>query len=95
MKEKTEEFYARLKEELEKATPSWPVEYLYKFIVPSDEEKIATIEKAFNNLGAVIKKKKSKNGNYSSISVNVIMASADAIIEKYKEVSTVEGIISL
>lgn len=95
MEEKTEEFYARLKGELEKANEKWPAEYLYKFIVPSDEEKIAFIEKTFNNLGAVIKKNKSKNGKYSSVSINVIMPSADAIIEKYKEVSTVEGIISL
>lgn len=95
MKEKTEEFYARLKGELEKTTKKWPAEYLYKFIVPANDEKIAFIEKAFNNLGAVITKNKSKNGNYSSVSINVLMPSADAIIEKYKEVSTVEGIISL
>jgi putative lipoic acid-binding regulatory protein len=95
MKEKTEQFYVRLKEELEKTTTKWPAEYLYKFIVPADEEKVAFIEKTFNNLGAVIKTNKSKNGNYSSVSINVMMPSADAIIEKYKEVSSVEGIISL
>ncbi|UUV21660.1 DUF493 family protein [Flavobacterium sp. CBA20B-1] len=95
MDQKAEEFYARLKAELENTTEKWPVEYLYKFIVPADEAKIALIEKAFNNMGAVIKTNKSKNGNYSSVSINVVMGSADAIIEKYKEVSTIEGIISL
>ncbi|SEH54009.1 hypothetical protein SAMN02927937_00068 [Paenimyroides aquimaris] len=95
MKENTEEFYTRLKSELENTTEKWPAEYLYKFIVPADEAKIARIEKAFNNMGAVITKNKSKNGNYSSVSINVVMPNADAIIEKYKEVSTIEGIISL
>ena len=95
MDKKTEEFYTRLKTELENTTEKWPAEYLYKFIVPAGEEKIALIEKAFNDMGAVITTNKSKNGNYSSVSINVVMPSADAIIEKYKEVSTIEGIISL
>ncbi len=46
-------------------------------------------------MGAVITTNKSKNGNYSSVSINVVMPNADAIIDKYKEVSTIEGIISL
>ena len=39
MVKKTEEFYIRLKGELEEST-SWPSSYLYKFIVPTDTEKI-------------------------------------------------------
>lgn len=95
MDEKAAEFYTRLKAELENTTEKWPTEYLYKFIVPADEAKIALIEKAFNNMGAVITTNKSKNGNYSSVSINVVMPSADAIIDRYQEVSTIEGIISL
>lgn len=95
MDQKTEEFYGRLKVELENTTEKWPVEYLYKFIVPADDAKIALIEKAFNNMGAVIKTNKSKNGKYTSVSINVVMSSADAIINKYQEVATIEGIISL
>lgn len=95
MDKKTEEFYIRLKAELENTTEKWPAEYLYKFIVPTSEEKIALVEKAFDNMGAVITTNKSKNGNYSSVSINVVMPNADTIIDKYKEVSTIEGIISL
>ncbi len=95
MDKKTEEFYIRLKAELESTTEKWPAEYLYKFIVPTSEEKIALVEKAFDNMGAVITTNKSKNGNYSSVSINVVMPNADTIIDKYKEVSTIEGIISL
>lgn len=94
MDKKTEEFYARLKEELGN-TATWPSEYLYKFIVPSDNHKIAQVESAFNQMGAVIKTTQSKNGNFTSISVNVTMESPQHVIDKYIEVSAVEGIISL
>ena len=38
--ERPEDFYQRLREELLN-THSWPSDYLYKFIVPTDEVKIA------------------------------------------------------
>ncbi|HLN95939.1 MAG TPA: DUF493 family protein [Flavobacterium sp.] len=94
MDKKTEEFYVRLREELQ-TTSAWPSEYLYKFIVPTDAGKIRQVEEAFDNLGAVITTHKSKNGNYTSVSVNVTMKDPDAVIEKYIAVSTIEGIISL
>ena len=47
-------------------------------------------------MGAVINTKESKNGKYTSVSINVKMKNPDAVIEKYKEVSEkVEGVISL
>ncbi len=94
MDKKTEEFYVRLKEELA-TTSVWPSEYLYKFIVPSELNKIIEIENAFNDMGAVIKTTQSKTGKYTSISVDVRMENPDAVIEKYILVSTIEGIISL
>lgn len=94
MDKKTEEFYLRLKEELAN-TSLWPSVYLFKFIVPTVKERILEVENAFNNLGAVIKTTQSKQGKFTSISVNVRMKSPDAVIEKYIEVSKVEGIISL
>jgi uncharacterized protein len=95
MDEKVIEFYKRLKDELERTTEKWPLEYLYKFIVPADESKVKQVEQAFDQTGAVIKTNTSKTGKYISVSVNVVMPSSDAIIEKYQQVSTIEGIISL
>lgn len=90
-----EEFYKKLKAQL-LDTALWPTAYLYKFIVISDTEKIKIIEELFNHLGAVIKTKESKNGKYTSVSINVTMKNPDAVIEKYKEVAEkVEGVISL
>ncbi len=94
MDKKTEEFYQRLKEELVNST-IWPSEYLFKFIVPTDNDKIMIIETSFDGMGAVIETNQSKTGKYTSVSVNVTMKSAQSVIDKYQELSTVEGIISL
>ncbi len=92
----SEEFYIKLKSQLEELTV-FPTLYLYKFIVPTEENdnKVQTVSEQFDNLGATIKTKKSKNGKYTSLSIEVKMNSADDIIEKYKEVTKIEGIISL
>lgn len=89
-----EEFYARLKEQLE-LNNSWPSNYLYKFIIPTDKEKFKEIEQIFNNTGAVIESKKSKNGKYTSVSITVNMKNPDAVIAKYVEVGKIKGVISL
>ena len=94
MDKKTEEFFDRLKAELEKSN-TWPAIYLFKFIVPTDNEKIKQVEQAFDGMGAVIKTTQSKTGKFTSVSIDVQMLSPQAVIDKYIEVSTIEGIISL
>lgn len=90
-----DEFFEKLKAQLYD-TALWPTEYLYKFIIKSDIHKLALLEAIFNNIGAVIHTKESKNGKYTSVSVNVLMQNPDAVIEKYKEVAEkVDGVISL
>jgi hypothetical protein len=92
---KTDVFYKKLKLQLQETT-SWPSEYLYKFIVKTDAHKIEKIESNFNDAGAVIQKTASKNGKYTSISINVIMKNPNAVIAKYIEVTnTIDGVISL
>jgi len=92
---KSEEFYNKLRQQLLE-TATWPAEYLYKFIVPTDVNKIKLIEDLFDNLGAVITTKESGKGTYTSVSINLQMKDPDAVITKYKEVADkVEGVISL
>ncbi|WP_445384848.1 DUF493 family protein [Robiginitalea sp. IMCC44478] len=93
-KENAEEFYGRLREELQKST-TWPSNYLYKFIIPTDPERIEQIGSIFNNTGAVIESKKSRNGKYTSLSIMVHLENPDQVIEKYREVGKVKGVISL
>ena len=94
MDKKVEEFYERLKVELDNSN-TWPAEYLFKFIVPTVDDNVSRVENAFNCLGAVIKTTKSKTGKFTSISVDVTMKNADEIIAKYQEVGTIKGIVSL
>lgn len=93
-KDKSEEFYSRLKVELMNSQ-SWPSDYLYKFIVPTDPEKIERINRIFDNTGAVIESRQSRKGKYTSISITVNLQDPDEVIDKYKEVGEVEGVISL
>ena len=62
----TEEFYAKLKEKLQEST-TWPSTYLYKFIVPTDEQRISQIQDIFDNTGAVIESKKSNHEEKKSL----------------------------
>lgn len=94
MEKKAEEFYARLKQELLN-TSEWPSTYLYKFIVPTDPAKLGQIKDLFDNTGAVIESRESRNGKYTSLSITVHLEHPDQVIEKYIEVGKVEGVISL
>lgn len=92
---KTDEFYEKLKLQLYD-TALWPSEYLYKFIVLSEGSGVNHIEALFDNLGAVITTTESKNGKYTSVSINVNMKNPEVVIAKYKDVAeNVEGVISL
>lgn len=94
MDKNTEEFYTRLKVELDNSN-TWPALYLFKFIVPSVNDNVERVELAFDCMGAVIKTTKSKTGRFTSISVDVQIKDSQEIIDKYLEVSTIEGIVSL
>lgn len=93
MKEK-ESFYKKLKTQLDDTT-TFPADYLYKFIVSADGNKVEEVQSIFDNTGAVITTKKSKTGKYISISIVIKLASSDDIISYYKKAEKVEGIISL
>ena len=87
------EQFDKLREFLNKEE-SWPIVYMFKFIIPADNQKIALIESKFSD-EAVISHKESSGGKYFSITVKEVMLSADAIIDKYKEMKNIEGLITL
>ena len=88
-------FYNKLKDQLYKTT-NWPSKYLFKFIIKSDQLKINKIERAFDNMGAVLTTASSKNGKYTSVSVNVEMKNPEAVISKYQQIGNeVDDVISL
>jgi putative lipoic acid-binding regulatory protein len=73
---------------------SWPQIYMFKFIVPSDNQKIALVESLFGD-DADIKLLPSSKGKYTSLTARVVMLDADTIIDVYKRAAEIEGIISL
>jgi len=72
----------------------WPNVYFFKFIVPSESEKIALITGLFDN-HSQITFHSSKEGNYTSISVKMVMMDVDSIMTLYYKASEIEGIIIL
>ena len=87
-------FYTKLKVQLEDTT-EFPADYMYKFIVPSDENQLNEVQTVFDNKGAVVKTKKSKMGKYISITIVLKIKSAEEVISYYKKVESIKGIISL
>ena len=73
----------------------WPRVYMYKFIVPANNERIAQVEKLFNTQEAQVTMRTSKKGNFVSITAKEMMMSPDSVIERYKKAEGIEGLISL
>ncbi|HNP47257.1 MAG TPA: DUF493 family protein [Bacteroidia bacterium] len=84
--------YESLRKELNKIG-TWPQVYMFKFIIPADNKRIALVESKFTD-ESVKTRQESTNGKYISITVKEVMLSADAIIEKYKEMGEIEGLMA-
>jgi len=70
---------------------SWPSLYTFKFIVPFGKED--EVRSLFPK--HIPTEKKSKNGNYVSVTFQMMMISSDAVVEVYVKASVVEGIVAL
>lgn len=90
---KNEDEFKNLQEKLSKEK-NWPQVYMFKFIITADNKKLALVEAKFSD-EAIIHQKASSTGKYISITVKEVMLNAEAVIEKYKEVNTIEGVMSL
>lgn len=80
---------AAFKEKLE-SSGQFPMLYMFKFIVPMGSE---------NEIAALLPKneivlKPSSGGKYVSTTIQVMMDSADQVIDIYEKASKIEGIIS-
>lgn len=78
------------KEKLDKEY-DWPSLYTFKFIVPKGKE--GEIKQLFSN--HMTREKFSSNGNYVSITAEVMIQSSDKVVEYYLEANKVEGVIAL
>ncbi len=73
----------------------WPAVFMFKFVVPSDNQRIAQVEGLFNTKTAEVRRKPSSKGNYTALTIKEVMVSADAVLSIYKEAAKIEGLIAL
>lgn len=88
------EFYASLKINLEK-NHNFPEDYLYKFIILNNQEKLTEIYKVFDGTKNTFSTRESSNKKYISITIQCFVLDADHVIKLYKEVAKIEGVIML
>jgi uncharacterized protein len=81
---------ANFREKLE-SHYAWPALYTFKFIVPTGKEE--EVKNLFPN--HTTSEKLSKNGKYTSITINMMMPSSNAVIEVYQAASVIEGLLAL
>jgi len=84
------EWFDKFREKLD-GHYAWPALYTFKFIVPKGKEE--ELKSLFSN--HVPTEKLSKNGNYTSFTLEMMMPSSEAVIKVYEAASVIEGIIAL
>lgn len=85
-----DQIYDSLKEKLDEQY-SWPMLYMFKFIVPEGkQEKVVSMFKTHE-----LSTRKSKHGNYVSLTAQIFMRSSQEVIDIYKKASSIEGLIAL
>lgn len=89
----TEEELEKFKQRLIETT-SFPSVYMYKFIVESDNRRIALVENLFDP-EADLHTKESGNGRYTSITAKQVVMSVEEVIEVYRKAAEIKGIIFL
>ena len=87
------DIYANLREKLEEQG-GWPQPYMFKFIIPSDNQKLAQVEAIFGE-DAQVTTRQSKSNKYISITAKEVMISPEEVISTYKRAEGIEGLMSL
>jgi uncharacterized protein len=70
---------------------AWPSLYMFKFIVPRGKE--GEVKSLFPSHDT--SERASNQGNYTSITIQMMMPSSEAVIEIYKQASSIQGLIAL
>lgn len=69
----------------------WPSLYIFKFIVPKGkEEEVKQLLPMHTST-----EKSSREGNYTSITIQVMAQSSSTVIEVYRKAAAIEGLIAL
>ena len=72
----------------------WPGQYLFKFIIPADEQVYRELTVHFP-AAEKTEKKASRKGNYWAISIYERFDSPADVVNRYRKVENIKGLISL
>ncbi|TAE73685.1 MAG: DUF493 family protein [Bacteroidetes bacterium] len=76
-------------------TESFPLLYMFKFVLPSDNHKIALLTKQFEEQNGEITMRTSATGKHTSITIRLVVLSSEEVINHYKRATNIEGVIML
>ena len=78
-----------------KADFNWPQIYMFKFIIALENEAAKSTLLLLFSSKANIQYKASSGGKYTSYTITEKINSAEAVIEIYKKVATIPGVMAL
>ena len=86
--------FEKLRKDLEEFQ-EWPSDYIFKFIIYNNHKKREELLSKFDLTLCRLSTKESSNKKYISVTLIKHMISPKEVIDKYIEVSKIDGIISL
>lgn len=89
-----DDFYLTFKQKLQEIH-TFPSDYVFKFIVASNQSNIAKVHSIFEKANACFSIRDSKNGKYSSITVKAPVSDADDVVIYYRQVAAIDGVMML
>ena len=73
------------------ADANWPLDYLFKFIVPSDQ--VDQVKALFPP--GLVSLRQSRTGKYQSVSATLSLPDSDSVIEIYRQAGMIPGLMAL
>lgn len=89
-----EAFYDSLRDKLEQ-NHDFPEQYLFKFIISSNQEKLTEIYRLFDGLEYSAITRDSRNNKYISLSINAFVLDANQVVDIYQKAGRLEGVLML
>ena len=85
-----EDRWGRLRETLERLH-AWPGPYTFKFVVP--RARVSDVREAVSDLDFT--ERASSNGRYVSLSATVQVGAVDEVVDVYRALEGIPGVVSL
>lgn len=89
-----DDFYLKFKERLEE-THTFPLDYMFKCIVPAEQSIIAKLHSIFSSANPIVSTRDSKNGKYTSVTIKVPVNDANDVVIYYRQAAAIDGIVLL